>query len=103
MSYQTEFPAEDHPPADVVAWLEAHGFEDQSWHNNAHPSWDKGRICVWATSKETAEAERGSQFCLTEINSDGEHCDGTNVRIFNDWDSCVLEIESILEHGWLPV
>lgn len=106
MSYLTEFSERHHPPIEVVAWLTANQFTDESWRNDINPCFIKGTVCVWATSKESVDGEECvSQFAISRLDDCGQHVDFSveEQRIFSDWDSCRLEIESILSDGWLPV
>ena len=100
MTYATEFLPEYAPLQEVISWLEKNGFQDQSWHNNAHPSWNKKSVTVWATSQSVADEEDASPYCIEQVDDDGS-CIGDNFRLFKTWEECVLEIEHILENGWL--
>lgn len=41
-TYRNQFPVEFHPEAEVVSRLGSLGWVDQSWGNDANPSWAKG-------------------------------------------------------------
>ena len=101
MTYQTEFDPEYAPSSDVVEWLTKNGFVDQSWHNDAHPSWNKGTVTVWATSQSVADAEGDTPYCIERVGEDCSHLEDTTFRTFKHWEECALEIEHITENGWL--
>lgn len=57
MSYSTEFPQEYAVPADLLALLADEGWEDNSWGNDACPSFIKGDRCLWIQPEKREDRE----------------------------------------------
>lgn len=104
-TWSNEFGPEYRVPGKVLAALKAAGFEDESWHNDACPKFEKevawqnkqdfrGRTIVqkltmWCEPKEKNMREGGGgsevRFCVTSLlgNMDGDYDHGTYEVVYN--------------------
>lgn len=73
MSYQTEHPGFEFPEGVTVP----EGWTDESWHNDACPSWTKYDLRLWIDYPAELSEFDGElpRFSLAIINLHGEHLD----------------------------
>ena len=76
-TYLTEFPADYAPPAELLELLLAAGWTDESYGNDACPSFERKGWKLWTDNpdsegRDTPTLER---FCLVTMDSNFEHID----------------------------